>query len=333
MNITASGADTLRVFVRQIRFEGKGINSYELVDPDGRDLPPFTPGAHIDVHLDERVGDVVRQYSLANDPDERGHYVIAVLKDEAGRGGSKSLHDTLHVQDVITISRPRNNFELADDARKTVLVAGGIGVTPLKAMAHALERLGHDYELHYCAREPQNAAFNDELNALAANGRVHFHYDNGVPGRGLDIGALLRDPADATHVYYCGPAGFMTACAEATTHWPKGTVHFEHFKAPVVDRSADDAVLTTAAGAFVVDLAQSKRQIVVAADESLADALNNAGVEVPTSCTSGLCGTCKVRYLSGDVAHEDYILSDEEHAEYLTACVSRSKGGPLLLDL
>ena len=320
-----SVADTLSVFVRQIRFEGKGINSYEFVAPDGGDLPPFTPGAHIDVHLD---GNVIRQYSLSNDPTERDHYVIAVLKDEAGRGGSRSLHDTLHVQDIVTISRPRNNFELVDDARKIVLLAGGIGVTPLKAMAHTLDRMGHDYELHYCAREPQNAAFNDELKALAEKGRVHFHYDGGQPGRGLDIGALLRDPADATHVYYCGPAGFMNACAEATTHWPKGTVHFEHFKPPV-SKEAD----ALPPGAFAVELAKSGRRLTVAADESLADALNNAGVPVPTSCTSGLCATCKVHYLSGDVDHQDYILSDEEHAEYLTSCVSRSKGDLLVLDL
>ena len=317
--------DTLRVFVRQIRYEGKGINSYELVDPDGGPLPAFTPGAHIDLHVD---GDTVRQYSLSNDPEEDRHYVIAVLKDEAGRGGSRSLHETLHVQDVVTISQPRNNFPLADDAKKTVLIAGGIGVTPLKSMAHTLDKLGHDYELHYCAREPQNAAFGDELKALADKGRVHFHYDRGEPGKGLDIGALLRDPTDATHVYYCGPAGFMDACAAATTHWPKGTVHFEHFKPPVVERDAD----ALPAGAFVAELVKSGMRLTVDADVSLADALNDAGVEVPTSCTSGLCGTCKIRYLSGEVDHQDYILDDEEHTQYLTACVSRAKG-VLVLDL
>ena len=321
----AADGDTLRVFVRQIRYEGRGINSYELVDPDGGDLPAFEAGAHIDVHLD---GGAIRQYSLSNDPDERHRYVIAVLKDHAGRGGSQSLHDTVHVQDVVTISRPRNNFALVDDAQKIVLLAGGIGVTPLKSMAHTLDRLGMDYELHYCAKEPQNAAFNDELKALAAKGRVHFHFDGGDPGRGLDIGALLRDPADATHVYYCGPAGFMNACAEATTHWPKGAVHFEHFKPPVA--KTENALPP---GAFIAELAKSGRRIEVAADVSLADALNDAGIDVPTSCTSGLCGTCKLRYLAGEVDHQDYILGDDEHAEYLTSCVSRAKGDLLVLDL
>jgi vanillate O-demethylase ferredoxin subunit len=323
---SVTDGDTLRVFVRQIRYEGRGIHSYELVDEDGGELPAFEAGAHIDVHL---PGGTVRQYSLANDPGERHRYVIAVLKDEGGRGGSKSLHDTLRVQDTVLVSRPRNNFALVDDAQKVVLLAGGIGVTPLKAMAHSLDRLGLDYELHYCAKEPQNAAFNDELRALAEKGRVHFHFDGGDPAKGLDLAALLRDPADATHVYYCGPAGFMNACADATTHWPKGTVHFEHFKPPAAKPDAD----ALPPGAFIAELARSGRRIEVAADTSLADALNDAGIEVPTSCTSGLCGTCKVRYLGGEVDHQDYILGDDEHAEYLTACVSRAKGGLLVLDL
>lgn len=322
---TGAGTDTLSVFVRQIRFEGKGINSYEFVDPTGAELPPFTSGAHIDVHLENGV---IRQYSLSNDPQERWRYVIAVLKDEGGRGGSRSLHDSLHVQDRVTISRPRNNFELVEEARKVMLLAGGIGVTPLKAMAHTLDRMGLDYELHYCAREPQNAAFNDELRVLADKGRVHFHYDRGEPGKGLDIAALLRDPTDDTHVYYCGPSGFMSACADATSHWPKGTVHFEHFKPPAKAADAD----VRPPGAFKVTLAASGKDVMVGADESIADAVTKAGVEIPVSCTSGLCATCKVRYTAGEVDHQDYILSDDEHAEYLTACVSRGKTD-LVLDL
>ena len=269
----------------------------------------------------------MRQYSLSNDPAERHRYVIAVLRDAGGRGGSQSLHDTVRVQDIVTVGRPRNNFALVDDAGKVVLLAGGIGVTPLKAMAHSLDRLGMDYELHYCARQPQDAAFNDELRALAAHGRVHFHFDGGDPRRGLDIGALLRDPADATHVYYCGPAGFMDACANATTHWPQGSVHFEHFKAPVA--KASDALPP---GAFTAELARSGTRVDVGPDETLADALNAAGIDVPTSCTAGLCGTCKVRYLSGDVDHQDYILGDDERASWLTSCVSRASG-VLVLDL
>lgn len=328
-NSTADGPGAIRVLVRQIRFEGKGINSYEFVDPEGRELPPFTSGAHIDVHLD---GDIVRQYSLCNDPAERRRYVIAVLKDESGRGGSKSLHQALRVQDVIPISRPRNNFPLVEDARKVILLAGGIGVTPLKSMAHSLERAGIDYEMHYCAKDLGFTAFQDEMRGLADQGRLHYHFDGGDPSRGLDIRALLGNPAPGTHVYYCGPSGFMKACADAAAHWESGSVHFEHFKAPVQDAEASGAG-ARAAGSFLVELASSGRRIEIGADESIADVLNREGVPVETSCQSGLCGTCKTRYKSGRVDHRDYILDDAEKEDFLTLCVSRCEDELLVLDL
>ena len=323
---TADGR-TLDLMVRQIRFEGKGINSYELVDPEGEMLPPFTAGAHIDIHL---KGGTIRQYSLSNAPSERHRYVIAVLRDEAGRGGSKTVHDTLRVQDRVKVSAPRNNFELAADAKKVVLLAGGIGVTPLKAMAHRLEEAGIEYEMHYCARDARCTAFTDELAGIESAGRLHFHFDNGDPSAGLNIGELLREPADDTHVYYCGPAGFMKACAAAAQHWPSGTVHFEHFKAPERDLSQEVA---GAVGEFIVKIASTGQMIPVTADQSIADALDEAGVPIETSCRAGLCGTCKVRYLSGEVAHNDCILGDDEKREYLTACVSRATSGELVLDL
>src|ERR1700761_6390044 len=170
----ASDDRTLRLLVRQIRFEGRGINSYEFVDPEGAALPPFTAGAHIDVHLGDGF---VRQYSLSNSPRERHRYVIAVLRDEAGRGGSKALHEGLRVQDRVRVSRPRNNFELAADAKKVILIAGGIGVTPLKAMAHQLEESGVDYEMHYCAKDASCTAFANEFEPMFASGRLHFHFD------------------------------------------------------------------------------------------------------------------------------------------------------------
>lgn len=318
--------NTIPVLVRQIRFEGKGINSYELTDPEGRELPPFTSGAHIDVHL---PGGVVRQYSLSNDPQERRRYVIGVLKDEGGRGGSASLHRDLHVQDVIAISPPRNNFPLADDATKVILLAGGIGVTPLKSMAHSLARAGIDYELHYCAKDRAFTAFEDEMQAFVAQGRLHYHFDGGDPAKGLDIAGLLADPAPGTHVYYCGPSGFMKACAGAVGAWDPRTVHCEHFKAPVDEARAD----ALPAGAFTVEIASSGRRIAVGPDESIADVLNREGVPVETSCESGLCGTCKTRYRSGQVDHRDYILDDAEKVEYMTLCVSRCDSDLLVLDL
>lgn len=315
----------LSLLVRQIRFEATGINSYELVHPAGDHLPAFDAGAHIDVHLADGV---IRQYSLCNSPRERHRYVIAVLRDEKGRGGSKALHASLRVQDIAAVSYPRNNFSLAAQARKVVLLAGGIGVTPLKAMAHTLDDAGIPFEFHYCARNEACVAFSGELAGPWKHGRTHFHFDHGNPAEGLDIAALLRDRGEGAHLYYCGPGGFMQACAKASAHWPAGTVHFEHFKAP---ESAPPAA--AASGGFAIRIASTGAMIEVGADTSIAEALMGAGVQIETSCQSGLCGTCKVRYLEGEVDHRDCILDEGEHAQWLTACVSRAKSPLLVLDL
>jgi ferredoxin-NADP reductase len=316
----------LSLMVRQIRHEANGINSYEFTDPEGRELPPFTAGAHIDVHLPNGI---VRQYSLSNSPAERHRYVIAVLRDEKGRGGSKALHDSLHVQDIVTVSQPRNNFHLVPEAKRVVLVAGGIGMTPLKSMAHALETAGVPFELHYCARNAGCVAFKEQLDAQWEHGQLHFHFDHGDPANGLDMGELLKTPGEGSHLFYCGPSGFMKACAEAARHWPAGTVHFEHFKAPEPDQSA----AALAPGAFMVKIASTGAMIEVPAERSIADVLEEAGVHIETSCQAGLCATCKIRYLEGEVDHRDYILSDEEHGQFLTACVSRATSPLLVLDL
>ena len=319
---------TLKLLVRQVRFEGRGINSYELVDPEGAQLPSFTAGAHIDIHLADGV---VRQYSISNAPRERHRYVIAVLRDERGRGGSKALHDQLRVQDIVRVSRPRNNFHLVDGARRVLLIAGGIGVTPLKAMAHELDDAGIDYEMHYCAKDAHSAAFAEEFEPMRASGRLHFHFDGGDPSAGLDIRDLLNTPREGEHVYYCGPGGFMKACADAAQHWPTGTVHFEHFKAP--ERAPGEQAANDASDSFIVRIASTGQEIEVTKDESIAEALAGAGVAMETSCCAGLCGTCKVRYLQGEVEHNDCIMSDDEKAEFLTACVSRATSRLLVLDL
>ncbi|MDR5747390.1 PDR/VanB family oxidoreductase [Caballeronia sp. LZ029] len=319
---------TLKLLVRQVRFEGRGINSYELVDPEGAQLPSFTAGAHIDIHLADGV---VRQYSISNAPRERHRYVIVVLRDERGRGGSKALHDQLRVQDIVRVSRPRNNFHLVDGARRVLLIAGGIGVTPLKAMAHELDDAGVDYEMHYCAKDARSAAFAEEFEPMRASGRLHFHFDGGDPSAGLDIRDLLNTPREGEHVYYCGPGGFMKACADAAQHWPTGTVHFEHFKAP--ERAPGEQAANDASDSFIVRIASTGQEIEVTKDESIAEALAGAGVAMETSCCAGLCGTCKVRYLQGEVEHNDCIMSDEEKADFLTACVSRATSRLLVLDL
>lgn len=321
-------AGTLELFLTQIRYEGKNIHSYEFVDPDGAELPPFSAGAHVDIHFGQGM---VRQYSLCNSPGERHRYVIAILRDAKGRGGSQSLHDDLRVQDRVRVSRPRNNFQLDPAASKVVLLAGGIGITPLKAMAHALQGQGMEFELHYCARDAGAAAFSRDLEALLESGRLHLHFDGGDPSRGLDIAGLLREAPEAgTHLYYCGPAGFMAACAQAAGHWPAGNVHSEHFKAP---ERTPSAPAQEAGGDFRVEIASTGQRISVPADRSIADALRDAGVAIETSCEAGLCATCKVRYLAGEVDHQDYVLDPSEQRDYLTVCVSRARSELLVLDL
>jgi vanillate O-demethylase ferredoxin subunit len=316
---------TLTLLLRQIRFEAVGINSYEFVDPAGAELPTFTAGSHIDVHLG---GGVVRQYSLCNPPSERHHYVIAVLKEEAGRGGSRRLHETLRVQDRVEISVPRNNFALVVNGKHHILIGGGIGITPLKAMAHELDEAGIHFELHYCAKGPEYTAFNEEITALKKDSRVMYHFDGVDPSKRLDVVNLLRHYTHGTHVYYCGPGGFMAACAAAAEHWPSGTVHSEHFKAPEqLNRPTDDVATTC------VQIASTGQKLEIPPSRSVAEVLNEAGIEVPTSCVSGLCGTCKLRYLEGEIDQGDYILSEDEKTEYFTACVSRPKSGTVVLHL
>ncbi|MDE2478747.1 MAG: oxidoreductase [Betaproteobacteria bacterium] len=318
----------LELLVRQIRLEARNIHSYELVHPRGEELPGFEAGAHIDVQVAEGL---VRQYSLSNPPGERHRYVIGVLRDEQGRGGSRALHDSWRVGARVRVSEPRNHFALRPGARRVLLLAGGIGVTPLKAMAHQLHARGADYELHYCARDEHSVAFADELRAGLAPARVHLHLDGGDPSRGLDISALLaRERREGTQLYYCGPAGFMRACAAAAEAWPAGSVHCEHFKAPDKPAAAAGA---PAAGGFTLQIASSGLRLQVPAQRSVVEVLREAGIEVPTSCEAGLCATCKTGYLQGEVDHQDCILGPEEQRTHFTPCVSRARSELLVLDL
>lgn len=320
------GVAHLELLVKQVRMEATGINSYELVSPDGAPLPPFTAGAHIDIHV---APGVIRQYSLSNSPSERHRYVIAVLKDLKGRGGSTAVHENIRVGDTVRISAPRNNFELLPAKGKVYLLAGGIGVTPMKSMAHQLEAEGIPYELYYCSRGSEFAAFQEELNELAISGKVKFHFDGGDPGNSLDISTLLESPEEECHLYYCGPGGFMEACRVASQHWPTGTVHFEHFKAPIKEPSVD----VGSEGAFIAEIRSTGEKLQVSPDQNLAEVLQQAGYPIETSCLSGLCGTCKIGYIEGEVDHQDFILDDSERGRCLTACVSRAKSSTLLLDL
>ncbi|MFP1678286.1 PDR/VanB family oxidoreductase [Alloalcanivorax sp. C16-2] len=317
----------LEVMVSKIIDEAFGVKSFELVDRFGKTLPSFSAGSHVDVKI---PGGYVRQYSLSNDPKETNRYVIGVLCENMGRGGSRALHERIRVGDTLLIGRPRNNFSLCMDAKRHVLIAGGIGVTPLKSMVHTLLNHGADFELHYCAKTPDHAAFKVPFGALERDGRVFMHYDHGDPSRGLDIPSLLARSRPGDHLYYCGPGGFMAACAAASDHWPTGTVHCEHFKAP--DVKFDNVVSEEPCG-FKIKIASTGEVLAVGEEQSIADVLAANGYGIETSCEAGLCATCKLRYLEGKIDHRDFILDDEERGEYLTACVSRGVSEMVVIDL
>jgi vanillate O-demethylase ferredoxin subunit len=312
--------------VRSITFLAEGINGYELVDPAGSELPAFTAGAHVDV----RLGDgLIRQYSLCNDPAERRRYSIAVLKEPESRGGSRLLHETVRVGDRLEVSAPRNNFPLAETAERHVLLAGGIGVTPMMSMIAELKRRDADFIMHYCTRAPERMAFGEELAPLVAGGRVFCHHDGGDPARGLDVAATLRAASPGTHLYYCGPAGFMTAISAAAGHWPQGSVHCEYFSAPAEGAAAPRPTDQP----FRVRLAGNGAEYEVLPGETIIAVLRRHGIAVDTSCEDGYCGTCMTPYLAGEPEHRDQVLDAESRKRYVLICCARSRTPVLELDL
>jgi vanillate O-demethylase ferredoxin subunit len=317
---------TLRVRVSARREEARDIASFELVAADGQALPAFSAGAHIDV----KVGDgLVRQYSLCNDSTETHRYLIAVLKDPATRGGSKAMHERVRVGDELEISAPRNHFPLAHEARRSVLLAGGIGVTPILCMAERLAAASADFELHHCTRSPERTAFRERIADGRFGSRVHHHFDDGPPEQKLDLAAFVARQEGDTHLYVCGPKGFMDAVLnEARSQgWPETRLHYEFFAAGPVDRANDDG--------FEVQVASSGQVVAVAKDETVVQALGRIGIEVPTSCEQGVCGTCITRVLEGVPDHKDvYFTADEQAAnDQFTPCCSRSRSQRLVLDL
>jgi vanillate O-demethylase ferredoxin subunit len=316
----------MAVTVARRRMEATDICTFELVSAGDRSLPAFAAGAHVDVHVGH---DFIRQYSLCNHPDERDRYVIAVLKDEKSRGGSLAMHE-LKEGDILQISEPKNHFPLAAGARRSVLFAGGIGITPILCMAERLAQIGASFELHYCARGKARMAFLERIQKSRFAAQAHLHFDDGPASQRLDVEAALVDIAPDTHVYVCGPGGFMSHVLGAAKRlgWPEQNVHREFFAAAV-------AVLTEADSGFDVKIASSGRVIRVDSEQTIAAALAGHGIEVPLSCEQGVCGTCLTRVLSGVPDHRDSFMTTDEHAknDSITVCCSRSNSGLLVLDL
>lgn len=319
-----SGNLTVRVIARTV--EALDICSFELIEAQGHVLPAFSAGSHVDVKINDGF---TRQYSLCNDPSEKHRYLIAVLRDANTRGGSQAMHDSVKVGDSITISTPKNHFPLAHGAKHNLLLAGGIGVTPILCMAERLAVMGAGFDLHYCTRSRERTAFYDRIGASAYAPRVQFHFDDGAAEQKLDLKALLVKPEPGTHVYVCGPKGFMDAVLSTARAqgWPEDQVHFEFFGADAV-KSDDDR-------SFQVKLASSGKIVVVPKDKTVVEALADAGIEVMTSCGEGVCGTCLTRVLEGEVDHKDLYLMPDEQAknDQFMPCVSRAKSAMLVLDL
>jgi vanillate O-demethylase ferredoxin subunit len=309
--------ETFPVRLRAIIQESDDVNLLQFRSLTDHSLPPFQPGAHIDLHLPNGL---IRSYSLIEPWSAHGHYVITVKNEPAGRGGSRFIHNDLRVGQDIVISRPRNNFPLVENAELSVFIAGGIGITPLFCMARHLERLGRRWEMHYAVRGRESAIFARGLGAFGP--KIH-PYTRVAP---LNIATLVATLPEHTHIYCCGPLRMLAAFEEATASRPPALMHVEYF-------SAKDAPATT--GGFEVVLRRSNKRFAIALGHTILDTLIAAGMDVPFSCMEGICGSCEVGVLDGIPDHRDMILSREEKVanNKMILCCSGSKSATLVLDL
>lgn len=316
----------LKLRVSSIDFLKPNTVRVEFVDVGNKPLPKFSAGAHIDLII-ENCG-LRRSYSLINHPQERHRYVIGISLNSESRGGSKWLHDNLKIGETIESGFPINSFELVESAVSHLMIASGIGVTPILSMCHRLRELNADFEVHYFDKIASASAFDEELKNVGGE-RVHFHYEDEFSGNRLIVEQILSNYSQGRHLYVCGPLQFMDAVLNAAEAWPKSSIHTEWFnrRVPVRKRNA----------AFYVVLARRKTVLRVDENESILDALKREKIVNEFSCEGGLCGVCRTRVLHGEVEHRDMVLSDREkaHEKLMMICVSRAGVGSdqLVLDI
>ena len=313
---------TEQLLVRSMTVQSEGVLALELVDPQGRELPAWEPGAHLDLHLSDGLS---RQYSLSGDPRDRYRYRLGVLRETAGRGGSAYVHETLRPGHVVGFLGPRNHFRL-EPSPSYVFVAGGIGITPILPMLSRAEAEGASWTLVYGGRTASSMAFADELARYGDRVTLHPQDRLGL----LDLDALLGTLRPETLVYVCGPEPLLKAVEERMAAWPAGSLHLERFAAPetpVRDPAGEHAV--------EVVLAESGRTVMVGPDTSILQALLDDGVDVLHDCTEGICGSCETKVIDGEVDHRDYVLTEREKAagDCMMVCVSRACGKRLVLGL
>ena len=318
----------LQARLLSLKWEAEGVMSLEWVPADpAQTFPAFEPGAHIDLHLPNGL---VRSYSLSNDARERNRYVVGVLKDRGSRGGSSWVHEQLRPGMVLTISAPRNNFPLRPSSETQVLVAGGIGVTPMLSMLRQLSAQNKPLDFVYCARTRAQAAFLSEIQALVADHphmtlRCHFDDEQSAPP---NLKALLAGYTSSTHLYCCGPGPMLDSFEAVCAELGYANAHIERFTAKAVAAS-------TATNVCHVELQKSGRTVEVPPHLSVLDALIEAGMFPDHSCKEGVCGACETRIISGEVEHLDSSLTKSEQAANKTMmiCVSRCKSERVVLDL
>ncbi|AJX34175.1 PDR/VanB family oxidoreductase [Burkholderia oklahomensis] len=312
--------------VDALQDEAQDIRSFRISRVDGLPFDAYEPGAHIDV---TSPSGVTRQYSLCGDPAQRASYQFAVKKELRSRGGSRSLHDDVRVGTELAVGTPRNLFRIADDARAHLLIAAGIGVTPLLSMAYRLVERRAPFRLHYFVRSRAHAAFFERLSSEPFAPHVALHVGIEPPDLAAALDACVTDAAPGTHLYTCGPAPFMDqVVARAAVRIDETAIHLERF-------AAEPPLPVAEGDAFEMRLQRSGRSIRVDDRTSIVDALASIGVEVDTSCGEGVCGTCMVPVVSGEPDHRDHCLSRAERAsnKVICCCVSRSRSPVLVLDL
>lgn len=312
------------MLVKRIDNQTANISVFELVPQDGEALPQTTAGSHIMCHLDNGL---VRQYSLINKGGKADSYQIAVLNDPDSRGGSRYIHENIHTGRMLTVSGPKNDFSLVLGAEKSVLIGGGIGITPMLSMARTLHAEGEAFELHYCAKSPETAAFVNELTRCDFADNVSIYYSKTDTPNRVDLSQLLSEIEPGKHVFCCGPEAMMDAVKAATMHWPRGSVHFEKFKAGAIEVQEDRP--------FDLRLSKSDKVLHVPAEKTAIEVLAEHHYEVDMVCGEGVCGACLVNVVDGDIEHRDQVLTDDEKSDndVMTVCCSRAKSSSLTLDL
>ena len=319
--MTAAEPQTMLLRVTRNDAVADGIYLLELRDATGTPLPEFSAGAHVAVRVPSGL---VRKYSLCNDPAERDRYQIAVKREDNGRGGSRSLIDDVRAGDELTVTAPVNDFGLPPRAQEFLFIAGGIGITPIMAMIKQVVAERKRFRLFYCSRSPETTAFREELGAPQFKDMVKIHYDEGDSSRSLDLRPILAERKNREHLYCCGPRPLMEAVRAMTDHWSPTAVHFEAFSEAETHKADDKP--------FKVKLARSGTVLDVPTTKTILEVLREHGLEVPSSCETGTCGTCRTKMLAGEADHRDLVLADHERKDTIMICVSRARGEEITID-